>query len=492
MIYKTTYCVLDQSYESYKMILYRKKRPLKVPLSVLCSAGVLLGTPAYAQEQECVQLDELIKEARQTQNEDFNDLQAFVTADKAGDCQIILDRIAARAESKANAESNVNAQSNVETESSESTESSVKVEESESLNTTVDVEQQATIEGQVNVTLPDPEVSIEQGEAEVSVKSVAPDVTISQGQPTIEVRQAQPIITVSMAQPTISVEQPAPEITITMPDPTVDVANAQPQVSVVIPEPRVTVRQGEPSLNVDLSTDTSDTAADTASTSSSIERMDDQGIMTVTATGSAVDESTATINYMEPESTANISYEGVEPVVNYVAAEPQVIMESSGEPVIDVVQSGDPKIMINQASDEQTANAQGVAGSKPSADKPLNPSEAFAPDASKPIEGEAGTLSIADIEGMDVVNARDEELGTVDRVVKNGNDTYVIIEHGGWFFGLNDKEVAFPVNDVAVSNDQLLLKGLSEEQIQAMPDYNYDSEVALTNEDSVEMTVIAQ
>ena len=474
------------------MILYSKKRHLIAPLSVLCSAGILLGAPAYAQEQECLQLDELIKEARKTQNDDFNDLQAFVTADKAADCRLILDRIAARAGSKVNAESNVNAQSNVNTESSESAESNAEVEEVESLNTTVEVEQQATIEGQVNVTLPDPEVSIEQGEAEVSIKSVAPDVSVSQGQPTIEVRQAQPIITISMAQPTISVEQPAPEITITMPDPTVNVANAQPQVSVVIPEPRVTVRQGEPSLNVDLSADTSDTTASNASAAASFERMDDQGIMTVTATGSAIDESTATINYVEPETSANVSYEGVEPVVNYVSAEPQIIMESSGEPVIDVVQSGDPKIMINQSSGEQTANALAAAGSKPSADKPLNPSEAFAPDASKQIEGQAGTLSIVDIEGMDVVNARDEELGTVDRIVKNGNDTYVIIEHGGWFFGLNDKEVAFPVNDVAVSNDQLLLKGLSEEQIQAMPDYDYDSEVALTDEDSVELMIIAQ
>ena len=474
------------------MILYRKKRRLTAPLTVLCSAGVLFGAPAYAQEQECVQLNELIKEAKKTQSEDFDDLQAFVTAGKAHDCQVILDRIAAKAESKANVESSVSAQSNVENESSQSAESNVEVEETESLDTTVEVEQQATIEGQVNVTLPDPEVSIEQGEAEVSVKSVAPDVTVSQGQPTIEVRQAQPIITVRMAQPSISVEQPAPEITITMPDPTVDVANAQPQVSVVIPEPRVTVRQGEPSLEVDLTTDTSDTAANIASSTTSLERMDNEGVMTITATGTAIDESTAMISYAESETAANISYEGVEPVVNYVAAEPQVIMESAGEPAIDVVQSGDPKIMIKQSADEQMEKAQAVAGNQPSADKPLNPSEAFAPDASRQIQGEASTLNIADLEGMDVVNARDEELGTVDRVVKNGNDTYVIIAHGGWFFGLNDKEVAFPVNAVAVSEDQLLLKGLSEEQIQAMPDYDYDSEVALTNDDSVELTVIAQ
>ena len=477
-----------------KTMIY-KTRHLAIPLSVLCGAGMLLGSPAYAQVEECSQLDEIITEASKTQSENFDDLRAVVTADKAEDCRVILDRIAARsAESSAETETSQTVQSNA------SDESEVKVEESQSLDQTVQVEQQATIEGQVNVTLPDPDVSIDQGQAEVSVQTEAPDVTVSQGQPTIEVRQAQPIITVKMAQPTISVEQPAPEIIITMPDPTVDVANAQPQVSVVIPEPRVTVTQGQPTLDVDLNADTSEAAADNATSSGTLERMDDGGIMTVTASGSAVDESSATINYIEPQTAANVSYEGVEPVVSYVAAEPQVVMESEGEPIIDVVQSGDPKIMINQSVEEKSSDAQGIVSgeagdataSATAESKSMNPSEAFAPDASREMAGEASPVNISDIEGMDVVNARDEDLGTVGRVVKNGNDTYVIIEHGGWFFGLNDKEVAFPVDDVVISDDQLLLRGLSEEQIAAMPDYDYESEVELASEEQVEMTVIAQ
>ena len=453
-----------------------KARQLLAPLSILCGAGMLLGTPAYAQEADCVRLDTMITEAGDAIAEEFKDARTVVTANKAVDCRTTLGRIAARGGLVGDDQGS-------------------QSQEVQSLETTVDVEQQATIEGQVNVTLPDPEVSIEQGEAEVSITREAPAVTVSQGQPSIDIRQAQPIITVSMAQPTITVEQPAPEITITMPDPTVDVDNAQPQVSVRIPEPRVTVRQGEPSLNVDLSTDTSgdpDAVSTNAASGDSFERMDDAGIMTVTTKGTAIDEGSANITFIEPEASAEISYEGVEPVVNYVAAEPQVIMESSGEPTIDVVQSGEPKIMIKQSADEQSASAQGIASAERSAENPVDPAEAFAPDASRVLEGTPDTMSIGDIEGMDVVNARDEELGVVDRVVKNGNDTYVIIGHGGWFFGLNDKEVAFPVDDVVISNDQLLLKGLSEEQISAMPDYDYDSEVALTGDESVELTVIAQ
>jgi len=441
----------------------KKQRAVYAPLSVLCGAGLLLGSPVFAQDDDCVRLDAMVRSAGDTLREEFKDVRSVVAANKQVDCRITLGRIASRGGLADDSE------------------------DVQSLNTTVQVEQQATIEGQVDVTLPDPEVSIEQGQADVSVTTQAPTVTVAQGQPTIQVRQAQPIITVRMTQPTITVEQPAPEIVVTMPDPSVDVANAQPQVSVNIPEPRVTVRQGEPQLNVDLTTEA---AAVDRSSLGSFERMDDAGIMTVTASGSAINESNANITYVEPESSANISYEGVEPNVEYVAAEPEVIMETDGEPTIDVVQSGDPKIVIKQALDEQAGSTQGVMAAARSADNPWNPTEAFAPDNNRKLEGGASTMSIAEIEGMDVVNARDEELGVVDRVVNNGNDTYVVIEHGGWFFGLNDKEVAFPVADLVINGNQILLRGLSEEQIEAMPDYDYDNEVTLASDDTLELTVI--
>jgi len=441
---------------------------LLTPLSVLLGSTMLISSPVQAQEPDCTRLKTLISEAGNNLREEFRDVRDVVTADKAADCRTTLGMIASRG----------------------GLSDTTTAQDTQSLNTTIDVEQQATIEGQVNVTLPDPEVSIEQERAEVAVTTEAPTVTVSQGQPTIQVRQAQPIITVEMNKPTITVEQPAPEIVITMPDPGVDVANAQPQVQVTIPEPTVTVRQGEPTLNVDLTTDATDTAR---STLGSFNRVDEAGVMTVTASGEASSETDVNVSFIEPETTATINYEGVKPKVEYIAAEPQVIMDSDGEPTIDVVQSGDPKIVIKQSTEEDAAaTAQNLVGNFRSADTPWQPNDAFAPSDSRILEGDSGTWSVADIEGMQVVNARDEDLGTVDRVVKNGNDTYVVIEHGGWFFGLNDKEVAFPAQDLLVNGEQILLRGLTEEQIEAMPDYNYDSEVSLAAEDNIELTTIAQ
>ena len=86
---------------------------------------------------------------------------------------------------------------------------------------------------------------------------------------------------------------------------------------------------------------------------------------------------------------------------------------------------------------------------------------------------------------MAVVNARGEELGEVERVVRNGNDTYMIVEHGGWFFGLNDKEIALPIADVTMGEENVVLRGLTEEQIESMPGYDYGNEVALEGSDEV-------
>lgn len=444
-----------------------RKSGLLFPLSVLWGAGVLVVLPAFAQDADCTRLGAMIKDVEGSElRDEFKDAQALVNADTGTECRTVLDRIAI--------------QGGITREN----------QEVQSLNTIVDVEQQATIEGQVQVTLPDPEVSIEQGQAEVSVTSEAPTVKVAQGQPVIQVRQAQPIIRVSMAQPTITVEQPAPEITVIMPDPDVEVSNAQPQVLVNIPEPQVTVRQGEPSLSVDLGAEPVEAVNTADSPTRGFNRVDDAGIMTITATGVAHDESNATINYLEPEQEATVTYEGVEPKVEYIAADPQIEMESAGEPTINVVQSGEPKIVIKQAMNEQDTTAQRAMEAPQSSENPMNPNEVFAPNASRVLEGDMSTVSAADVVGMDVINARDEELGVVDRIVKNGNETYVIIAHGGWFFGLNDKEVAFPVNDVVINGEQILLRGLSEEQIASMPDYDYENEVSLESDETLDMTVI--
>jgi sporulation protein YlmC with PRC-barrel domain len=85
-------------------------------------------------------------------------------------------------------------------------------------------------------------------------------------------------------------------------------------------------------------------------------------------------------------------------------------------------------------------------------------------------------IQVSELEGMDAVNETGEQLGSVSRVVEDTNDgqIYVIIGHGG-FLGLGEKEIAMNPQNLHVDNDgQVVVSGLTEEQIEDMPAYEHD------------------
>jgi len=457
------------------------------PFRLTCAAAVVAAATlpvaggVLAQDDlGCERLLTLVDEAGDNLREEFGDARAVGEAGNMEECAVYVTRVTETGGLTTDA--NTEVQASTQEESTE----------------TVQVEQEATIEGEVEVTLPDPRVEVEQDPADVSVRTLPPEVNVSQGQPKITVRQAQPIITVQMTQPTITVEQPAPEIIVTMPEPGVDVATARPTVEVNIPEPRVTVTQGQPQLAVDLQTDVGDEADVMTDSSTLIERSDEGGSMVVRASGLSSGEVEPNIQYVENEEPPTINFSGVEPQVEYVAAEPDVRIESGGEPTIEMVEGGEPKIMIQSADqaaaegEEPAASGQAVAaldaenGAQPPPEGQRDPREAFAAaEEGESLSGDSGVMTVEELAGMDVRNARGEELGEVNRIVRNGNDTYMVIEHGGWFLGLNDKEVALPITDVTVRENEVVLRGLTEEQIEAMPDYDYANEIALEGNDEV-------
>ena len=453
------------------------------PLTLVAATVAATSTGAFAQDSaSCSRLLSLVEESGDRPlRDEFSDAREVAERDEAGECSLYV----ARAESAGGLTVTEGAEVNAQSAESESSESETE---------TVQIEQDATIEGEVQVTMPDPSVTVEQDPADIGVTTSPPEVSVSQGQPTITVRQAQPIIRVTMAQPTISVEQPAPEIIVTMPEPGVDVATAQPQVEVNIPEPRVTVTQGDPRLSVNLDAEVAE-GSGVEESNTTIERSDDEGMMTVTANGLSGGAAEPNIQFTESEEAAKITYEGAEPIVEYESAEPDVQIESDGEPNIELVESGEPKIMIRQPGEEAPEDNQQAAlaseDAEPSAEAETNgeqrdPQQAFAVANTEEFEGAStGVVTVGELDGMAVVNARGEELGEVGRVVRNGNDTYMIVEHGGWFFGLNDKEIALPIADVTMGEENVVLRGLTEEQIESMPGYDYGNEVALEGSDEV-------
>lgn len=463
------------------------RHPFRLTLAAGLVAASLPAADALAQQSaSCSRLLTMIDEAGGEIREEFRDAQSVADTDDPNQCSLYVARVVSLGGLGVADGADASAQAEASAQGEEQT------------SETVEIERQATIEGEVEVTLPDPDVQVEQDPAEIAVRTPPPEVSVSQGQPTITIRQAQPVIRVQMAQPTISVEQPAPEIVITMPEPGVDVATARPEVEVNIPEPRVTVTQGDPQLAVDLDTTVGD---DGTESNTRIERNDQDGMMTVTANGLSGGATEPNIRYIDDEQAPRVSVSGAEPQVDYVAAEPDVMVESTGEPNVEVVNSGEPKIMIRQAGEENEDSAAAETGEDSTAVAALapaetgasaaeqeqrDPREAFAVDETQSFDGaENSVMTVEELDGMDVVNARGEELGEVGRIVRNGNDTYMVVEHGGWFFGLNDKEIALPIADVTIREDNVVLRGLTEDQIEAMPDYDYANEIALEGTDEV-------
>jgi len=97
------------------------------------------------------------------------------------------------------------------------------------------------------------------------------------------------------------------------------------------------------------------------------------------------------------------------------------------------------------------------------------------------------TLIVADLQGREVISNSDgEKIGSVGDIVSNGDHLFAIIEHGG-FLGIGGDEIAVPLNRLGLRGENLVLLGLSEEQIEHIPDYDYDNDQALDDENSVEI-----
>ncbi len=62
-----------------------------------------------------------------------------------------------------------------------------------------------------------------------------------------------------------------------------------------------------------------------------------------------------------------------------------------------------------------------------------------------------------DLEGESVVNQKDEEIGSISRIVehKESGELYAIISIGG-LWGIGDEEVALPLSEIELKDDQLM------------------------------------
>lgn len=124
----------------------------------------------------------------------------------------------------------------------------------------------------------------------------------------------------------------------------------------------------------------------------------------------------------------------------------------------------------------------------------LAPSLGAEPAETASLPRQTRALRIADLEDKEIYNLRGEKLGEVKRVVyslADKNKRFIILEHGG-FLGLGEKEVPLPAGRVFVRGDRLVVQGMSEAEVNAMPDWDMNNREHrdLAKADTVELGLI--
>ena len=323
-------------------------------------------------------------------------------------------------------------------------------------------------EPKVMVTQPDPTVTVDQARPEVTVEQPQPEITVRQAKPTVNVQQRAPIITVQQAQPEVTVRIPQPIVTVRMPKPDVDVNVARPQVQVQNPEPIVRFVRPEPKI--------------------------------------LIEEAEAEVAVTEAEADVRIN-EAEAARVNIAKADAEVNVESAGEARVNV-ERADAQVRVREAEGAEVNVDQAEARvrlmeTEGEADIEVN--TAATATAEREMTRTAATpldrvyirtlkrnplyrMRVADIVGQDVYGSRGEEIGEIEDIAVR-NDRIVAIVAAGGFLGLGEHEVAMPLERLQMNGERIVLPGMTEEQIEALPEYDYRAVTALPRKRTIEYSV---
>jgi sporulation protein YlmC with PRC-barrel domain len=178
------------------------------------------------------------------------------------------------------------------------------------------------------------------------------------------------------------------------------------------------------------------------------------------------------------------------------------INQAEGQPTITVEQMEAAPAGQQATPEQQAAAAQQLRDSEDPNQTPETQEGAAAVEqqatAQQPAAGadlQTQRIVVSELEGMDVVNARGEQLGDVDDVVRAvaDNKLYVVIDHGG-FLGLGEKQVALSLDGLMIQGNRIVIPGLTDEEIEALPAFESNDQAFPEVEDNeeAEFRVMAQ
>jgi hypothetical protein len=89
----------------------------------------------------------------------------------------------------------------------------------------------------------------------------------------------------------------------------------------------------------------------------------------------------------------------------------------------------------------------------------------------QPAEGQAGFVSLDEVLGSSVVNENGEEVGKIEDLVVKDEAHYAVLSVGG-FLGIAEKEVAIPLDELKLGEDEsYLMSTETEAQLEELPAY---------------------
>jgi hypothetical protein len=277
---------------------------------------------------------------------------------------------------------------------------------------------------------------------------------------------------------------PTPQVSVSQPQPQVEVNQAQPTVQVQQAQPQVQVQPGE-------------------------------------AGQVQVEQGQAVVRQEQPAGSPQVNLQRGEPRVTFEPAEPNIQVQSQGEPQINFTQSGEPQIRFEDIPQGDPAQApQGGQAPQPAqqgaaqqpGQQPGQQGAAPQPGQQQPAQAQPGQAQPTDLEaysslrvtnqqlqagqpspylardviGQRVVNAEGTLLGVVDRVVASNDRTFIIVR-ADQALRLPAENLALPLENVTYNGQELLMRGLTDEEIQNVVRFDVNAAQDVPGEQQVQI-----
>jgi putative membrane protein len=156
-------------------------------------------------------------------------------------------------------------------------------------------------------------------------------------------------------------------------------------------------------------------------------------------------------------------HEEVEAFQQYVEAGQDPDLKSFAEQTLPVLEQ---HLQLAQQTQEQVTAAAGQ-GEQPDAAAQQQGS------MQQPAAQPERAMSIDQVLGSKVVNANGDEVGEIEDLVVDQNQTHFAVLSVGGFLGIGDKKVAIPLGELQLGEDEAyLMSSATEEQLEGMPEYD--------------------